>query len=172
MKRAAFAVVAVCAITVATPGVAFADSPEPAPLNVCDGGWKTDIYAQSKKHLGKGPIYKDGPGGTMVLTRVKSGSVATKITVGGGVSVSGIVAEAKAEVSRESVKEVSWETQHQYRRDISRNKYGNAQFGSWGHHVKWQKHYQLPNCKKTQISYGEADVANKTVGFKYWETSS
>ena len=46
----------------------------------------------------------------MVLTRVKSGSVATKITTGGGASVSGIVAEAKAEVSRESVKEVSWDT--------------------------------------------------------------
>ncbi|AZM60578.1 MULTISPECIES: hypothetical protein [unclassified Streptomyces] len=108
----------------------------------------------------------------MVLTRVKSGSVATKITTGGGASVSGIVAVAKAEVSRESVKEVSWDTQHQYRRDIHRNKYGNAQFGSWGHYVKWQKYYQLPNCKKTQISYGTADVANKTVGFKFWETSS
>lgn len=85
MKRAAFAVVAICAITVATSGAAFADTPEPAPLDVCDG---------------------------------------------------------------------------------------NAQVGSWGHHVKWQRHYQLPNCRKTQISYGEADVANKTVGFKYWETSS
>lgn len=91
MKRTAFAVVATCVITVATPGVASADSPEPAPLRVCDGGWKTDIYAQSKKHLGRGPIYKDGRGGTMVLTRVKSGSVATKITTGGGASVSGIM---------------------------------------------------------------------------------
>lgn len=96
-----------------------------------------DIYAQSKKHLGAGPKYKDGPGGTMVLTRTKAGKAATKITAGGGVTVKGIVAEAKAEVSRESVKEVEWGTQHQFRRDIAKKKYGNAQHGSWGHYVKW-----------------------------------
>ncbi|WP_432055005.1 hypothetical protein [Streptomyces sp. bgisy022] len=172
MKRTALTLAALCAITATSQGTAFADSSDPAPAGVCGGGWKTDIYAQSKKHLGKGPIYKDGPGGTMVLTRVKAGSVATKITAGAGVTVSGIVAEAKAEVSGDSVKEISWETQHQYRRDIKAKKYGNARFGSWGHYVKWQKYYQLPNCKKTQISYGTANVANKTIGFKYWETSS
>jgi hypothetical protein len=172
MKRAAVAVVAMCAVAAVTPGVAHADSPDPAPADVCSGGWTTDIYAQSKKHLGNGEKYKDGPGGTMVLTRIKSGSASTKITAGGGVSVSGIVAEAKIEVSRESVKEISWETQHQYRRNITRNKYGNAQYGSWGHNVKWQKYYQLPNCRKTQISYGTAEIANQTVGFRYWETSS
>ncbi|MDQ0847900.1 hypothetical protein [Streptomyces sp. V1I6] len=172
MKRAAIMAVAIFAISAGVPGIAQADSPDPAPADVCDGGWKVDIYAQSKKHLGQGPKYKDGPGGTIVLTRTEAGSASTKITAGGGVTVSGIVAEAKVGVSRESVKEVSWDTQHQFRRDITRNKYGNAQHGSWGHNVKWQKYYQLPNCRKTQITYGTADVANKTIGFRYWETSS
>ncbi|MET7507612.1 hypothetical protein [Streptomyces albidoflavus] len=131
-----------------------------------------DIYAQSKKHLGAGPKYKDGPGGTMVLTRTKAGKAATKITAGGGVTVKGIVAEAKAEVSRESVKEVEWGTQHQFRRDIAKKKYGNAQHGSWGHYVKWKKYYELPSCKKSQVTYGTANVANKTIGFRYWETKS
>ncbi|MEV1054067.1 hypothetical protein [Streptomyces sp. NPDC049887] len=172
MKRSTITTVAALAIAAGVPNVAQADSPDPASFAICDGGWKTDIYAQSKKHLGKGPIYKDGPGGTMVLTRTQAGTASTAITAGGGVTVSGIVAEAKIEVSRESVAAVSWDTQHQFRRDVTRGKYGNAQYGSWGHSVKWQKYYQLPNCKKTQVTHGTADIANTTIGFKYWETSS
>ncbi|OEJ95184.1 hypothetical protein [Streptomyces thermolilacinus] len=107
----------------------------------------------------------------MVITKTKAAKVATSITGTGGVSVNFAVAEAKAEVSVGAQVEVSWGTDHQYRRNVTAKKFGNAQYGSWGHSATWEKYYELPNCQKSQRTTGGVKVANKAVGFKYWETN-
>lgn len=164
---------AAIAPSVLTPVTAVAadDSPAPAP-DVCSGGWRSNVYGYKATHIGKGPVYKDGPGGTMVITRTTAEKVGSSISGTAGVTVDFAVSQAKAEVSRESVKEVSWGTDHQYRRNITSGRYGNTQYGSWGHSATWEKYYELPNCRKSQRTSGGVKVVNKAVGFRYWETRS
>ncbi|WP_411079679.1 hypothetical protein [Streptomyces sp. cmx-18-6] len=142
------------------------------PQGICDGGWKKNVYGYKSKHHGSGPIYKDGPGGEIWVSKIKAGSTST--TVGGkvGVEATFAVGQAKAEISRDTEKSVSWSTTHTYKRKIASKKYGNVQYGSWGHTATWEKYYELPNCKKTQRTTKAVKLANKKVGFRYWETKS
>ncbi|WP_231626421.1 hypothetical protein [Streptomyces apocyni] len=156
------------------PATAYAADGNPTPQGeegICGGGWKKNIYGYKAKHHGKGPIYKDGPGGTIVVTRVKAGSRDSTLSGTSSISVSYLIAEAKQEVDYGSTKTASWGSEHQYRRNISKGKYGNVQYGSWGHTARWERYYELPNCKKSQRSSGPAKVMNNHVGFKYWQTS-
>ncbi|MEU8522674.1 hypothetical protein [Streptomyces sp. NPDC048577] len=130
------------------------------------------MYGYKAKHIGKGPIYKDGPGGTMVITKTTAESAASSVTGTAGVTVDYAVAQAKAEISVGSEKSVSWGTDHQYRRNVTSGKYGNTQYGSWGHTATWEKYYQLPDCRKSQRTSGGVQVVNKSIGFRYWETSN
>ncbi|MFC5955730.1 hypothetical protein ACFP51_14935 [Streptomyces pratens] len=158
--------------SIMAPVTAVAADTDPAPMGVCNGGWRKNVYAYQATHIGKGPIYKDGPGGTMVVTRTTAETAAKKVSGTAGVTVDYAVAQAKVEVSAEAAKEVSWGADHQYRRDISKKKYGNTQYGSWGHSATWEKYYELPDCRKTQRTSGKVKVVNKAVGFRYWESSS
>ncbi|MEU1277246.1 hypothetical protein [Streptomyces sp. NPDC005805] len=162
------------AASVVTPGAAFAadGGPDPAPAEVCSGGWRKNVYCYKATHIGKGPVYKDGPGGTMVITRTTAEKVGSSVTGTAGVTVDYAVAQAKAEISKESAREVSWSTDHQYRRNVASGRYGNTQYGSWGHSATWEKYYELPNCRKSQRTSGGVKVVNKAVGFRYWETRS
>ncbi|MFG3410295.1 hypothetical protein [Streptomyces sp. NPDC048142] len=159
------------------PGTAYAAGEDPTQQGetgeegLCRGGWKKNIYGYKAKHHGKGPSYKDGPGGTIVVTRTKSATTTSSVTGTTAISVGYLVAEAKAEISLGSEKSVSWGTDHQYRRDISKGKYGHVQYGSWGHSARWEKYYELPNCKKTQRSSGPVKIVNRETGFRYWQTS-
>lgn len=54
----------------------------------------------------------------MVITRTTAEKVGSSISGTARVTVDFAVAQAKAEISRESVKEVSWGTDHQYRRRV------------------------------------------------------
>ncbi|MCH0542356.1 hypothetical protein I3F58_22945 [Streptomyces sp. MUM 203J] len=162
-----------CFATLISPVAAFAaDGPEPAPEGICSGGWRKNVYGYKATHLGKGSVYKDGPGGTVVVTKIKSETLSTEVGGVAGVSADFVVLEAKAEVSASATKAVTWDTSHQYRRNISRGKYGNVQYGSWGHTATVEKYYQLPDCRKSQRSTGWVKVANEKVGFRYWETSN
>lgn len=154
------------------PASAVADDGDRAPAAVCSGGWRKNVYGYKATHIGKGPIYKDGPGGTMIVTRTTSETASTKVSGTAGVTVDYAVAQAKVEVSAEAAKEVSWGSDHSYRRNISGKKYGNTQYGSWGHSATWEKYYELPNCRKSQRTSGKVKVVNKAVGFRYWESSS
>ncbi|MEU3050303.1 MULTISPECIES: hypothetical protein [unclassified Streptomyces] len=100
--------------------------------------------------------------------------MATTITSGGSASIGAIIADVdvKLEGSIEARFEYSWDTTVRYERNITRGKYGNARYGTWGKKAYWEKYYQLPTCKKTQRSTGTADVVTNSEGWKFWETSS
>lgn len=171
-KGSMLAAATMMAASIISPTVALAEEgPEPAPEGVCSGGWRSNVYGYSATHIGSGPIYKDGPGGIIVVTKNEAGAAKTSFTGTAGVSVSFVVGEAKAEISREATNEVSWGTEHQYRRNISSGKYGNTQYGSWGHNATWEKYYELPSCAKSQRTSGTVKIANSSIGFRYWETS-
>ncbi|MFF6789116.1 hypothetical protein ACFY9C_08565 [Streptomyces filamentosus] len=169
---AAAAAAAAITMSMITPTVALAEEgPDPAPEGICSGGWRNNVYGYTATHIGKGPIYKDGPGGTIEVTKTTSETAKTSVSGTAGVSVGFAVAEAKAEISRESTTEVTWGTDHRFRRNITSGKYGNTQHGSWGHNAKWEKYYELPNCSKSQRTTGTVKIANNSIGFRYWETT-
>ncbi len=164
--------VAIFAASLVTPVTAVAaEGPDPVAEGVCRGGWKQNVYGYKATHHGKGPKFKDGPGGTIVVTKTTSATVSTTVSGTGGVTVGFAVVEAKAEASGEATASVTWGSSHRYQRDIARNKYGHVQYGSWGHTATWEKYYQLPNCKKTQRKTGPVKIVNKETGYRYWETS-
>ena len=174
-RRTAVAAVAL-GLLVASPATAYAADPgkdaDAVIQGICSGGNRANVFGYKATHLGKGPVYKDGPGGTMTLARITAETVSTSVSGTGGVTASFAVVEAKAEISATSVTSMAWTSSHQYSRNINSNKYGNAQYGSWGHTATWERYYELPDCTKTQRRTGGVRIANTSQGFRYWETSS
>ncbi|MGW6791618.1 hypothetical protein [Streptomyces chartreusis] len=142
------------------------------PLGRCDRVWVKNVYSYKSKFFGKGPVYSDGPGGKMTLTKIEAGEMGTQITGTVGVSVKAAVAEAKAEVSASAQTKATWTSSHSYEHKIKSNKYGNVQYGVKGHTAKVEKYLTLPDCSKSQRKTGTVKLANKRQGFRYWETNS
>ncbi|MFB7345753.1 hypothetical protein ACWEP8_38585 [Streptomyces hydrogenans] len=164
---------AAIAATMLSPAAATAEEgPEPAPEGVCSGGWRSNVYGYKATHIGRGPVYKSGPGGKIRVTSITAETAKTSFTGTAGVTAKFAVAEAKVEISRESATEVSWGTNYQFEHDITRGKYGSTQYGSWGHNATWEKYYELPSCAKSQRTSGAVKIVNTSMGFRYWETSS
>ncbi len=132
----------------------------------------TNVYNYKSKHHGKGPIYKDGRGGTMTLTKHEAGEFSSSVSATVGVSVKAAVAEAKAEGTVGATVKTTWGTSHSFSHKIASNKYGNAQYGTFGHTASVEKYLTLPDCKKSQRKTGTAKIGNKTQGFRFWQTNS
>ncbi|MGW3723851.1 hypothetical protein [Streptomyces sp. NPDC000851] len=143
----------------------------------CDGP-STWIKITSKKayHVPSwwnGTKYKDGPGGKMTVSVTKSGTITGEVTVGAEGELDAVVAKAKASISAKISVSVGVTTGHTYSHDISRNKYGHLQYGSWGYKVTWEKYRASGNgCDGVKIGSGKATLPTKETGWKYWETSS
>lgn len=131
-----------------------------------------NVYGYKATFFGKGPVYSDGPGGKMTLTKIRAGELGTSISGTVGVSVKAAVVEAKAEVSAGVQAKATWTSSHSYEREIRRGKYGNVQYGVKGHTAKVEKYLTLPDCRKSQRKTGTVKLANKRQGFRYWETNS
>ncbi|MFJ3284344.1 hypothetical protein ACIPMW_03530 [Streptomyces sp. NPDC086669] len=121
-----------------------------------------------------GTKYKDGPGGTMSVSVTKSGSISLEVSGSGEWSAGAILAKAKTTVSAKVVGTVTITTGHTYTREISRNKYGHMQYGSWGYKVNWKRYRSVGNgCGAPQeIGRGTTTLPTKETGWKYWETKS
>ncbi|MGP3984216.1 hypothetical protein [Streptomyces sp. KR80] len=120
-----------------------------------------------------GTKYKDGPGGTMSVSVTKSGTITAEMTVGAESELKAVVAKAKVSVSAKVGGSVSVTTGHTYTHEISKNKYGHLQYGSWGYKVSWTKYRSTGNgCGGIKIASGKATLPSSETGWKYWETAS
>ncbi|MEV4424726.1 hypothetical protein ACN9M0_23555 [Streptomyces sp. R-07] len=120
-----------------------------------------------------GTEYKDGPGGTMNVSVTKTGTISASIT--GGTEAEGkiIVAKAKVSVSATIGGSFAIAVGHQYTHDVTKNKYGHLQYGSWGYNVSWAKYSTSSDgCGTVKIKSGTAKLPTNSTGWKYWETSS
>jgi predicted RecA/RadA family phage recombinase len=118
------------------------------------------------------PVFRDGPGGTLTVTKSYSGSVSATISSGASVSVSGVVASAQVSVSASLTGELSTSATNQYSRKITSGKYGNAEYISYGDYIKWAEKRTNSNCTTTTLASGVLAVPTHTQGWYYWETSS
>lgn len=121
-----------------------------------------------------GTKYKDGPGGTMTVSVTRGGTISADVTGTGEFEASDVVYKAKVSVSVKIGFSVSITTGHTYSHDISRNKYGHLQYGSWGYKITWKKWRSNSGsrCNAVEIGHGSASLPTSETGWKYWETSS
>jgi hypothetical protein len=120
-----------------------------------------------------GTHLKDGPGGTMSVSVTKAGTLSWSVTGSAEFSTSAIFAKAKVSVSSTVATSVSITVGHTYTHNITSNKYGNAQYGSWGYKIKWTEYINNgPACLSHVYATGSATLPTSSTGWKYWETSS
>ncbi|MGV9344436.1 hypothetical protein ACWDSD_06410 [Streptomyces spiralis] len=121
-----------------------------------------------------GTKYKDGPGGAMSVSVTKSGTISGEVSGSGEWSAGAILAKAKTTISVKIAGSVSVTTGHTYSHNISRNKYGHLQYGSWGYKMTWKRWRSGSgsSCSTVEIGHGTAIYPTSETGWKYWETSS
>ena len=171
-------VTAISAVLVFTPGVA-ARAADPAdgavtPQAACDQTVAYAITSSTDYHMrGIGlSILKDGPGGQINGSVSVSTTVGASMTVGAEADLGAVIAKAKVSVSATLSASVGITIGHSYTHDITKNKYGNMQYGSWGKQVNWKKQQTLANCSTKVLASGTARIPTSSIGWKYWETSS
>jgi hypothetical protein len=149
----------------------------PEPF-ICSGPetW-IEIKKKKKYHVPSwwnGTSFKDGPGGTMTVSVIKSGTISAEVTGTIEAEANLVIAAAKSSVSYKISGSVTVTTGHTYTRNIPERKYGHLQYGSWGYKVSWEKYRRKGNgCNgATLIDSGTATLPTKETGWRFWKTSS
>ena len=81
------------------------------------------------------PTFKDGPGGTITVSRNYSGSATYRVEVGAESEVGAILAKAKVSIKASLERTNSTGTTHTYSHKIRAGRYGHVQYVSWGKRV-------------------------------------
>jgi hypothetical protein len=154
------------------------DQPVENGHQYCDGPQTWYEFSSKKASFvpswWNGTSYKDGPGGTMSVSVTKSGTISAEVSGSGEWSAGAILAKAKTTISVKIAGSVSITTGHNYSHDISRNKYGHLQYGSWGYYATWKRYRRVGDgCHApAEIAHGTTTLPTKETGWKYWETST
>jgi hypothetical protein len=118
------------------------------------------------------PTFKDGPGGTITVSRAYSGSATFTVTAGAESEVGAVLAKAKVSLSASLALSNSTTTTHTYSRGIAAGKYGHVQYVSWGQTVTYRKYRINSNCSTTTLATGKIKYPSSEEGWYYWETAS
>lgn len=118
------------------------------------------------------PTFKNGPGGSMSVSRTYSGSVSASVTAGSSAEVSAVLAKAQVSISAQLSTTNSTSATNTFSKDITAGKYGNAQYVSWGQDVSYTKRRLNRDCTTTTIATGKIKFPSSKEGWYYWETSS
>jgi hypothetical protein len=118
------------------------------------------------------PIYKDGKGGTMSLTKDFTKSASYQVTAGAESEVGAVLAKAKVSVSASLTRTNSSTVTHNWSHTISPDKYGHAQYVAWGKTVTWVKYADTPQCTTKVLGRGTIKFPTNQEGWRYWETAT
>jgi len=118
------------------------------------------------------PTFKNGPGGTLSVTKDYSGSASYQVTLGAESEVGVVLARAKVSVSASLTLTNSSSVSNNYSHTITNGKYGHAQYVSWGQKVNWKKYYISATCTTTTKATGTIKFPSTSEGWYYWETTS
>jgi hypothetical protein len=168
----------VSAIGLATAAVgAVAAAPAQAGAmrpRACSVSYDWGIDSQTSHFMGAaGASFKDGPGGSMTVSVNTASTLSGTVTGTTESQIGFILAKAKLTVSASVTKSVTITKGHQYSHNVSSNKYGHLQYGSWGYSIKWTEYINNgPACLSHVYKRGTATLPVKEVGWRYWETSS
>jgi hypothetical protein len=134
--------------------------------------WYSLHATNNKMRFKNVPIFKDGPGGTLSVTKNFTSSVSYQVTAGAESEAGVIFAKAKVSISASLTKTNSSSITHNYTHRISAHHYGHAEYVSWGKTVVWKEWQQLGNCGARVIRSGTIKFPSIEEGWYYWETSS
>jgi len=118
------------------------------------------------------PTFKDGRGGTISVTKDFTKTSSYQVTAGAESEVGAVLAKAKVSISASLTKTNSSTVTHNYSHKISPNKYGHAQYVSWGKTVHWKKYRYNYSCQQMLISSGTIKYPSNSEGWRYWETAN
>ncbi len=132
--------------------------------------WSFSSVKSEKRYPGI-PVFKDGKGGKLSVT--KNYSTTFKFSVVAGAEAEAGVVFAKAKASLNIGIEKSWTTSvtHNYEHKISKNRYGNVKYVNETRVVSWRKSVMDRRCKVT-VTRGKVRFPTKSEGWRYWETKS
>ena len=117
-------------------------------------------------------VYRDGPGGTMTLSKSFSGTTSYSVTAGSAAEAGVVFAKATVEVSGTIARENTTSGVHEFSHNITSTKYGNAQYVSYGYKVNWSGYHVNSDCSHTSLGTGTINFPSTAEGGHYWETSS
>lgn len=118
------------------------------------------------------PTFRNGPGGTLSVTRSYSGSTTFSIAVGASIDVGPVLAQAKMSVDASLTQSNSTSATNTYSRKITAGKFGNVQYVSYGKKVNFRKYRLNADCSTTTLTSGGSITYPSSVeGWYYWETS-
>jgi hypothetical protein len=138
----------------------------------CTDNYSLDVNNKASNYLIPfTPTFKDGPGGAITVSVDTAGTLAATATVATGVTVGGVVAEARVDVSASITASATITIGHSYTRTITSGKYGNARYGSWGYNIAWTRYHNFSNCQSTVVSTGTGKMTTASLGWKYGETT-
>ena len=114
------------------------------------------------------PPFKDGPGGTLHVSK----TAAYQVVAGSSAEVGAVLAKAKLEISASLGKSNTTSVINAYSHPITRRKYGNVRYVSYGKQVHWYRGYVKPDCSVVTTASGDIRYPTPTEGWYYWETKS
>jgi hypothetical protein len=119
------------------------------------------------------PVFKDGKGGTMQMSRSYTGTASAQVTVGAEVEVGPVFLKAKASVSGTLMKSNTTATDHGFNRHIRSGWYGHMRYVSWGKQVRYVKYDRPYICgAKMVLARGTINFPGLAEGWMFWETRS
>lgn len=154
------------------------EDPDTPVVPRCDNPYKEWLEITSKtgyfvKSWLPGTSFKDGPGGTMMVSVTKAGVIKASVTVGGESEINGLIMKAKAKIDVTIGAEFTYTIGHTYTHGINRGKYGHLQYGAHGYKIGWAKYKtSADRCGKVRIKSGTATLPTREQGWTFWETSS
>lgn len=148
-----------------------AQAKENSPLVNCDKvgmTWDKATILDRNYHIGVGGIFRSGPGGTISSSYEGSQTITVQSSLTASIGTDAIV---KASISAGASTAVSsaTKTTYNYSHNISPNKYGNLQFGSWGWRTRVTRYRVYAPCTTKVFASGTATLPSNSWGYKYWE---
>jgi hypothetical protein len=143
---------------------------QPAAAMCPPDSWYS-LHATNNKMRFRGiPVFKDGPGGTLSVTKNFTTSVSYQVTAGAESEAGVIFAKAKVSISASLMKTNSSSITHNYTHTISPHRYGHVEYVSWGKTVYWKRWQQYGNCTSKVVRSGTIKFPTSQEGWYYWET--
>lgn len=156
--------------------VAVATTAGPA-LAMCESNSGLSVHATNVRMPFRNiPVWKDGRGGQLEVSRSYSSSVSASVTVGAEAEIDAVFEKAKVSISASIEKTNSTSSTHTYSHHISAGKFGHAQYVSWGKRVRWDRWHTYTKtgggCGVMIDKSGVIRFPTSSEGWYYWETSS
>lgn len=146
-------------------------------VQLCSKAQKTPTYSLAATDVQvpfkNVPVFKNGRGGKMIMSRSYSGTAQAQVTAGAEVEVGAVLAKAKATISASLTKSNTTQTTNTFERNIRSGWYGNARYVSWGKQVRYVKYDRPTTCpQKRALASGTINFPALKEGWNYWETKT